>query len=541
MEKFIVLFISLVGMILGGGVFFVNRRQGANQWFAIMSILIVLWINFAYLGSIVKDVLKATFWFRLNLGVVSLTMLSAYYFYIIHFLKQKGKNVFLERFITLISFLLFLITIFTDLVVKTSRITQTGVDLIYGDLGTIYNLFALFIGFILIGYFIKNYAFLSDKEKIRVQYFLLGTIITIFLSLIFNVIYPLLFEPKIQYQLFGDYSLIFLLIFTAYAIIKRELFGIRIILTEALVVIIAILLLVQALNTDNLGDFTWKFILFLTFLYFGYLLIRSVTKEIKQRKEIEEMAMKIQAAYELEKRAKEELTRLDEAKNQFIMASQHHLRTPLTSMRGYVELLLDGTYGKISPKVREILTKFQVSIKRLIKIVNEFLDITQFQLGKEVVTLMPDVDALPILKEIVEELQLETKARGLWLKLEKAKDIPKIKADPEKLKIALFNIVDNAIKYTIEGGVTIKVAKSDSKIQIAVKDTGVGISKEEQKELFNRLFERGKEAGKFHTTGRGIGLYITFHIIQAHHGKIWVESEGQGKGGSTFFIELPLN
>jgi len=87
--------------------------------------------------------------------------------------------------------------------------------------------------------------------------------------------------------------------------------------------------------------------------------------------------------------------------------------------------------------------------------------------------------------------------------------------------------------------VTIKLKVENSRLRIIVKDTGAGISKEDQKTLFTRLFERGKEAKKLHGTGKGIGLYITFHIIKAHKGKIWAESEGRSKG-STFYVELPI-
>ena len=127
----------------------------------------------------------------------------------------------------------------------------------------------------------------------------------------------------------------------------------------------------------------------------------------------------------------------------------------------------------------------------------------------------------------------------LSLHAQKQGRILRIKADPEKLKMALYNIIDNGIKYTNKGGVTIKLKVENSRLKIIVKDTGAGISKEDRKVLFTRLFERGKEAKRLHGTGKGIGLYIAFHIIKAHKGKIWAESEGRGRG-STFYVELPI-
>ena len=111
--------------------------------------------------------------------------------------------------------------------------------------------------------------------------------------------------------------------------------------------------------------------------------------------------------------------------------------------------------------------------------------------------------------------------------------------DQTKMKTAIYNVVDNGLKYTQKGGVTIKLQIVNGKLQIVVKDTGIGIKKEEIAELFEKTFERGKEAEKLYTTGRGIGLYISKNFIEAHQGKIWAESEGEGKG-STFYIELPI-
>ena len=349
---------------------------------------------------------------------------------------------------------------------------------------------------------------------------------------IFNIVLPVFFGIVHLYE-FGDYSTIILLSLIAYTIVKKELFGIRVVLTTALVGIIAVLLGLDILVfTPDLLFKLYKGLVLVVFIYFGYLLIMSVLREIKMRE-------KVKRAYDIEKKAREQIEELTEAKTQFIMATQHHLRTPLTSMIGFLDLLFGGTYGKVPVKIKQALLKFESSTKRLIRVVDELLDISQFQLGKEVVSLEPGTDILPILKEVIEELQFEVEYRDLYLKLEKTGKVPKIKADSEKLKVALFNIVDNAIKYTRKGGVTVVLQKIGANVRISVKDTGIGLDSEKAKVLFKSAFVRGKEAEKVHGFGRGIGVYITGHIIRAHHGKIWAESEGEDKG-STFFIELPI-
>lgn len=268
--------------------------------------------------------------------------------------------------------------------------------------------------------------------------------------------------------------------------------------------------------------------------------VREQTKEIRGQKEEVEKAFEIEKkALKKEMEVHQELERLDKAKNQFMLATQHHLRTPLTSMRGYLDLIFGGTYGKIPPKLKEILKRFEISTKNEVKLVNEFLDVSQFQLGKGVVILRDGVEMQKIIMEAVSDVEIEAKSKGIYVRAEISKNTPPIKADEFKLKAAVYNIVDNAVKYTKKGGVVISLKKTDDKLRILIKDTGIGISKEEISKLFGKLFERGEQAEKIFSTGRGIGLYITFKIIEAHNGRIWAESEGIGKG-STFIIELPI-
>ena len=147
---------------------------------------------------------------------------------------------------------------------------------------------------------------------------------------------------------------------------------------------------------------------------------------------------------------------------------------------------------------------------------------------------------MPILKSIIAEVKLEAKEKKLYLRMEKPEEeIPEIKADASKLEVALTNLIDNAVKYTAKGGVKIKVERPDSKIRIIIKDTGMGMAKEDIEKLFSKTFERGEEAKKMFGSGKGIGLYLSYNIIKSHNGKLWAESDGPGKG-SSFIVELPV-
>ena len=262
-------------------------------------------------------------------------------------------------------------------------------------------------------------------------------------------------------------------------------------------------------------------------------------KNLQDSYELEKKAKEdINRAYGIEKKAKEEMEKIDKFKDQFLMTTQHNLRTPLTSMMGYTDLLLKGFFGKQNKKTTEVLQKFQILTQNMIRMVNNFLDMAQFQLGKSVVTLKPGVDVALLIDEIMQELQFKAERKKVYLKFKKPQKVLTISADREKLKAAIFNIVDNAVKYTEKGGVDIEI-KNQETVKVIVSDTGIGIIKEKLGTMFEQMFERSEEAKKVSSLGSGVGLYLSGEIIRAHKGKVWAESEGIGKG-STFHIELPL-
>jgi signal transduction histidine kinase len=337
-----------------------------------------------------------------------------------------------------------------------------------------------------------------------------------------------------QYGLFG---MPIFLIFLSYMVVKFQTFNIKVvgaqILVAALVFLVFAILFIRKIeNVRIVVIFTLAAVGIL-----GYSLVRSVKKEVEQREEIATLAEDVKRAYVIEKRAKEEIERLDKFKDQFLMTTQHNLRTPLTSMMGYSDLLLKGVFGKQNKKTIEVIGKFQTLTQGMIKMVNDFLNMAQFQLGRDVLAFKPGIDLSPILQEIMTELEFKAKTKKIYLKMEKPETLPTINADREKLKAALFNVIDNAVKYTVKGGVSVAVENNATSIKIVVSDTGIGIPKEEMKNLFDSMFSRGEQAKRLDTVGSGVGLYLSAQIVKAHKGRVWVES---GSEGSTFYIELPV-
>lgn len=527
---------GIIALCLGIFIIWRNWRSKINQLYFLIIIAVCIW-SFSYWRWLLSNnASDALFWVRM-LSIGS-TLIPVFYFHWIVSLLKANKTKRNAVIIVYLTAAIFLIFSFSDLFIK--QVKEKLFFPFWPDPGLLYHFYLFFTYILLATYSIillfKNYKISSQEQKGQIIFVIIGSIIAFGGGLTnFFLWYDIPIVP------YGNFFVALFPFFFGYAILKHHLFDIKVIATELFTITIWVFLLLKTLMSETPQDLLINIILFIAVIIFGILLIRGVRKEVEQREKLEQLTKEIQRAYKVEKKANKALQQLDDVKNQFIMASQHHLRSPLTAMRGYVDLIMGGTYGKVPEKLKDPILKFQISTSRLIRIINEFLDISQFQLGKKVVMPKLNVDIEPIIKEAIEELQYETQIKKLYLKYEKpAGKMPLINADSEKLKVAMFNIIDNAIKYTKEGGITIKIQTVSNKLRIIVKDTGIGLSKEDAKTMFSKLFERGTEARRVFVTGRGIGLYITNKIIEAHNGKIWAESEGKGRG-SVFIIELPIS
>lgn len=238
------------------------------------------------------------------------------------------------------------------------------------------------------------------------------------------------------------------------------------------------------------------------------------------------------------KKAFEELKVLDKAKSEFISMASHQLRTPLSAIKGYISMLLEGSYGQLPEKAKEKLKNVFQSNERLIKIVNDLLNISKIELGRMELERQA-VQLEELIQSSCEELKLEAEKRNLKLSFEKPKKpLPKINIDSLKIRQVILNLIDNAIRYTHQGEIKIEAKRKSSSILISIKDTGEGLTPEEGKRIFEG-FTRGSAGINFFIEGAGLGLYVAKKFLELHDGKIWAESKGKGKG-STFYVELPI-
>ncbi|MFH1610631.1 MAG: HAMP domain-containing sensor histidine kinase, partial [Patescibacteria group bacterium] len=198
---------------------------------------------------------------------------------------------------------------------------------------------------------------------------------------------------------------------------------------------------------------------------------------------------------------------------------------------------LEGDFGKLKKEQEEVMLDVFNNSNRLVRLVNIFLNVSRIESGR-LKLQKSEFDLSELVDEISRELKLEADKKRLTLEVVKPKDKVAVLADRDKVADVVLNLIDNAIKYTEKGKVKTSVILNKEKARVEVKDSGVGISPEEAKELFNK-FVRGKKIAQINTSGTGLGLFIAKKIIELHEGKIWVESKGENKG-STFMFEIPI-
>jgi Signal transduction histidine kinase len=235
-----------------------------------------------------------------------------------------------------------------------------------------------------------------------------------------------------------------------------------------------------------------------------------------------------------------ELRRLQRIRTEFIDNLSHELRTPLTTVSLLAETLTreaDAVGDVLPPKMRDRIGKIEVETGHLVQMVSELLDLSRIESGSSLGPL-DDVDLARLANDAGERLRLFAERQGVTLRVDVPMPVPTVRGDPERLGQVLINLVHNAVKFSPDGGdVTVAVRSESETVVVSVRDHGVGIPRAAQDRIFERFYKVDRARVRGETGGTGLGLAIARHVIEQHHGRIWVEStEGVG---STFSFALP--
>jgi PAS domain S-box-containing protein len=227
---------------------------------------------------------------------------------------------------------------------------------------------------------------------------------------------------------------------------------------------------------------------------------------------------------------------IDRQKSDFISIASHQLRTPLSALRWFLDLLLAGDAGPLKPTQKEYLTDMSTSVARMVKLVGDLLNISRIESGRTKPS--PErIEAQPFVESVVREFMPLVQQQEVAFTSSVAKDAGAFYADPSMARQAIANIISNAVKYTPAGGsVALEVKREGSETIFKVKDTGVGIPRNQQYRIFDKFF-RGENVVAQETVGSGLGLYVVKTIIDLSGGRIWFDSAE--KKGTTFYLTFP--
>lgn len=510
----------VTSVVLGSLVLFTNWRNQVNRLFALFTLAIAVW-GYAYFSwQIATTSIDALFW--IHILMVGAILIPFFYFHFIaRFLglqKRLRWPVWMGYFIAIC----FIVVNWSSLFI--SRIEQQGEFPFWPIAGplflpflSVWILYAAYAAWLLF----KRLRITNNKEeRAQIRYILIGTAIG-YIGGCTNYFlwYGISVSP------YGNITAAIYIILIAYAILKHGLFATKVVATEFIVFALWLFVFVRMLLAKSATEQFINGGLLFVLLIVGVLLIRSVDREVEQRERIQKLA--------------EELEETNERQEGLIHFLGHEVKGFLTTDAGTFAALAEGDVGELPEAMRPFVNQALAQTRENVVAVTDILKASNQKKGLIEYKKEP-FDFKELAAQETERARPLARTKGLELSFtaEEASGPYTVLGDRREIgDHVLRNLIDNAVNYTPTGSVAISLKKADGKIIFAVKDTGVGITEEDQKRLFTEG-GHGKDSQRVNAHSTGYGLYIAKNITAAHGGTLRAESAGAGKG-STFTAEFP--
>ncbi|TAN35486.1 hypothetical protein EPN27_03620 [Patescibacteria group bacterium] len=409
-----------------------------------------------------------------------------------------------------------------------------------------------FVFYVISAYLVlfKRYRILiDDLKKKQILLIIIGTSVSYFFGMIFNLIIPFFENYRLVWV--GPLFTVFMIGTIAYAIFRHQLFNISIVLVEITLILLNFFLLVNLIFSEGGISLTVNVALYVSVLFFSGLLLRGIYKDIRDRERIEGLVKEMEVA-------NERLRAMEQQKTEFVSIASHQLRTPLTVIKGYASMILEGTFGAINDVARDALENLFKSSEKIVALVDDLLTVSRIEQGRMMLNF-ETINLKGLVQKVLTEMQgeIDEAKINLSFSAEDEEDFF-VAVDEKKFKQVVHHILDNAIKYTPQHGsvrVTIVDDAITNNVRLIVSDTGEGMNEEQITAIFERFNLKNEQAeysenqarqdfdaqnlgGQAEKGTHGIGLYIAQEIISAHHGKLSIESDGKDMGTSVT-VEIP--
>lgn len=521
------LILSLTTIIFSIVAYQSDRENKVNKYWFYFSIPFAGWSLALYLLTDSKSISHALRW-QYILDIIAVWIPSTYFAFVAALLRYK--KTYTKYILYCISFLM---SIFSF-----SSLFKLGVvpkfDFYWVNPGKLYIIFPIFFAVaVVISVFHVLYALRKTDKDSTYALQLKNTLIVCIIG--FTAGGSNFFPQFFNIYPFGNYIVILYIIVMVYGVIRYKLLSPKVISAQIFTLALVLISFIEIILAPDVKQSVFKISIFCLVCFFSWLFIKNLKIEIKIKNELSNINNTL-----IKKNI--ELDRISAEKSEFVSLASHQIRAPLTSIRGYISLLKEEDLGPMTPEAKSALDIMNTSCTTLSTIVNDYLDVSRIEQGKMHFDF-GNVDVRDLLHECMNELAPSFAKKHLTCvnkvpAKSRSDDVSfNVRADRAKLKQVMMNIIDNSIKYTPSGGVTVTAYKKDEHVvRVEVKDTGLGIDPEVIPKLFVK-FSRAPDASEANILGTGLGLFIAKSFIEAHEGKVWAESAGIGKG-STFVVEL---
>ncbi len=528
--------VSILALCTGLFILLNGRSLLQNRLIFFIFLCFSLWtsVNLFLWTGIQSELLVFAWSFLAVLGSF-ISVLSIYFMYV--FLDKKD--------VTKSHKIVFLLLLAPVLLFGHTNLSLSGFDLTYcdafnfeGTIYKIYNVVIAVIAFVWIGILCVTRYLKSGFDE-RKQILLMGTGIEFFLLLFFSMVYLASYLATIgvfqdsELEMIGLLGMLVFIVFIGVLMVQFKTFRAGLLASQALIFGLVILVSSQfTFVSSSSGKILVSITLILTAAV-GITLSRSIRKEITQKHQIEGLVEKLE-------RANLRLRQIDKLKSEFVSIASHQLRSPLTSISGYASLLREGNYGQLPEAMLEPVDRIEQSARLMAQSVEDYLNVSRIESGNMKYT-MADFNLRTEAEHICDDQRPEALRKGLVILFRSSLTSQGIvHADLNKTQQIIHNLLNNALKYTPKGTVTIHLFDNlaQKKIYLEIIDSGIGMNQETLGTIFQK-FERGDTANKVNVKGTGLGLYVALKMAEAMGGTITAHSDGEDKG-SRFTLELPL-